>query len=41
MNRRNILCVTEGAKTEIQILEQLNQVFIQKDITFIPFSTNI
>ncbi|MEH8031635.1 hypothetical protein [Gallibacterium anatis] len=41
MNRRNILCVTEGAKTEIQILEQLNQVFIRRDITFIPFSTNI
>lgn len=41
MNKRNILCVTEGVKTEIQILEQLNQVFIQRDITFIPFSTNI
>lgn len=41
MSKRNILCVTEGVKTEIQILEQLNQVFIQRDITFIPFSTNI
>lgn len=41
MSKRNILCVTEGVKTEIQILEQLNQVFIQRDITFIPFSTNV
>ncbi|OOF38645.1 hypothetical protein BKK50_11415 [Rodentibacter rarus] len=41
MNKRNILCVTEGARTEVNILEHLNQIFIQRDITFIPFSTNI
>lgn len=41
MSKRNILCVIEGKKTELQILERLNELFIKKEIKFIPFSTNI
>ena len=41
MTNKSILCIVEGEVTEIEILTQIKEYYIERDIEFIPFRTNI